>query len=86
MGQPGERLVFVDKKEETAGKGRRLTLTHFDPVTKLRVESFTRPSMVCRWFDADQGDNGGSANAGIEFLSSAMLHGLGDGQRFRTAS
>jgi len=40
MGQPGERLVFVDKKEETAGKGRRLTLTHFDPVTKLRVESF----------------------------------------------
>ena len=83
MGQPGERLVFVDKKEETAGKGRRLTLTHFDPVTKLRVESFYEAfdgvPVVRRWTRAT---NGGSANAGIEFLSSAMLHGLGDGQRF----
>src|ERR1017187_3911630 len=40
IGQPGARLIFVDKKKETAGKGRRLTLTHSDPVTKLRVESF----------------------------------------------
>src|ERR1019366_7373311 len=40
IGQPGSRLVLVDRKEEQGGKGRRLTLTHSDPATKLRVESF----------------------------------------------
>ena len=83
IGQPGARLIFVDKKEETAGKGRRLTLTHSDPVTKLRVESFYEAfdgvPVVRRWTRAI---NDGAANLGIEFLSSAMLHALGDGQRF----
>ena len=83
VGQPGARLAFVAKKEETAGKGRRLTLTHSDPVTKLRVESFYEAfdgvPVVRRWTGAT---NDGTANVGIEFLSSAMLHGLGDGQNF----
>jgi len=42
-------------------------------------EAFDGVPVVRRWTRAT---NGGSANAGIEFLSSAMLHGLGDGQRF----
>ena len=44
VGQPGARLVFIDKKEEQSGKGRRLAVTHSDPVTKLRVESPKRSS------------------------------------------
>jgi alpha-galactosidase len=83
MGQPGARLVFVDKSEEPANKGRRFTITHSDPVTKLRVQSFYEAfdgvPVVRRWTRAI---NGGAANVGIEFLSSAMLHALGDGQRF----
>jgi len=83
VGQPGSRLVFADKKEEAANNGRRLTLTHSDPVTKLRVESFYEAfdgvPVVRRWTRVT---NDGTANAGIEFLSSAMLHGLADGQNF----
>src|SRR5271165_5572875 len=70
-GQPGARLIFVEEKEETVNKGRRLTLTHSDPVTKLRVEShyeaFDGVPAVRRWTRAT---NEGSANVGIEFLSS----------------
>jgi alpha-galactosidase len=83
MGQPGARLVLVDKKEEPVNKSRRLTITHSDTVTKLRVESFYEA------FDGvpvvrrrTRATNDGTANTGIEFLSSAMLHGLGDGQHF----
>jgi len=83
MGQPGARLVFVAKKEHAVNNGQRLTLTHSDPVTKLRVESFYQAfdgvPVVRRWTTAT---NEGTANVGIEFLSSAMLHALGDGQNF----
>ena len=83
IGQPGSRLVLVEKKEEQADKGRRLALTHSDPVTKLRVESFYEAfdgvPVVRRWTTAT---NGGPSALGIEFLSSAMLHGMGDGQNF----
>ena len=83
IGQPGSRLVFVDKKEEQGSRGRRLTFTHSDPVTKLRVESFYEAfdgvPVVRRWTTAT---NGGPEGLGIEFVSSAMLHGLGDGQNF----
>jgi alpha-galactosidase len=83
IGQPGGRLTFVDKKEERTGKGRRLILTHTDPITKLQVESFYDAfdgvPVVRRWTRAT---NQGGANLGIEFLSSAMLHALGDGQNF----
>ena len=83
VGEPGARLAFVEKREETARNGRLLTLTHSDPVTKLRVESFYEAfdgvPVVRRWTRAT---NDGAANLGIEFLSSAMLHALGDGQNF----
>ena len=83
MGLPGSRLVFVDKREEVTRNGRRLTITHSDPTTKLRVESFYEAfngaPAVRRWTKVT---NDGATDQGIEFLSSAMLHALADGQNF----
>ncbi len=83
VGQPGARLVFVGKREETAGNGRRVILTHSDPVTKIRVESFYQAfdgvPVVRRWTRVT---NGSAANVGIDFLSSAMLHSLADPQHY----
>ena len=79
MGLPGSRLVFVEKREETTKNGRRLAITHSDPTTKLRVESFYEAfngaPVVRRWTKVT---NDGATDQGIEFLSSAMLHALAD--------
>lgn len=79
MGQPGARLVFAGHREESTARGKRLVCTHTDPTLGLRVESFyeafaglpiiRRHSRVM---------NQGNSPVGIEFLSSAMLHGLAD--------
>ena len=83
VGQPGARLVFVDRREESTSDGPRLILIHSDPVTKIRVESFYQAfegvPVVRRWTSVT---NEGAANMGIEFVSSAMLHGLADGQSY----
>jgi alpha-galactosidase len=83
IGQPGSRLVFVGQRDEATGAGRRLTLIQSDPITKLRVESvyeaFAGVPAVRRWTTVT---NEGAANAGIEFLSSTMLHALADAQNY----
>ncbi len=83
MGQPGVRLLFAGKREESTREGKRLVCTHTDPILRLRVES------VYEAFDGlpvvrrrSQVTNEGNSPVGIEFLSSAMLHGLADPQNY----
>ena len=83
VGQPGLRLRFVEKREEATNGGQRLICVHSDPDLALQVESiyesFANAAMVRRFTRVT---NSGSAPVGIEFLSSAMLHGLADPQHF----
>lgn len=83
MGQPGERLLFAGRREESTRQGKRLVCMHSDPILKLRVESvyeaFDGLRVVRRY---SRVFNDGSSPIGIEFLSSAMLHGLADPQNF----
>src|SRR5208337_2386280 len=71
MGQPGVRLLFAGKREESTREGKRLVCTHTDPILRLRVES------VYEAFDGipvvrrrSQVTNEGNSPVGIEFLSS----------------
>lgn len=83
MGQPGARLLFAGKREESTSAGKRLVCTHTDPSLHLRVESvyvaFHGLPVVRRY---SRVTNEGSSPVGIEFLSSAMLHGLADPQKY----
>jgi len=83
MGQPGSRLLFAGRREEAAHGGKRLVCTHTDPVLKLSVESiyqaFDGVPVVRRF---SRVTNHGDTPAGLEFLSSAMLHGLADPQAY----
>jgi alpha-galactosidase len=83
MGQPGARLLFAGKSEESTPRGKRLVCAHADPKLGLRVES------VYEAFDGipvvrrhSRIANEGTSPVGIEFLSSAMLHGLADPQNY----
>jgi len=82
-GQPGARLIFQGKREESTSKGRRLILSHADPVLRITVESFydafDAVPVVRRWTRVT---NAGGAPVGIEYLSSAMLHTLADAQNY----
>ena len=82
-GQPGIRLLFKGKHEESTGKGRRLVLSQADPILGIEVDSFYESfegiPVVRRWTRVT---NSGSAPIGIEFLSSAMLHSLADAQNY----
>ncbi len=77
MGQPGARLLFTGRREESTATGRRLVCMHTDPILHLNVESsyesFDGVPVVRRY---SRVTNTGTSPAGIEFLSSAMLHGL----------
>jgi alpha-galactosidase len=83
VGQPGARLLFKGKREESTGKGRRLILSHADPVLGINVDSFYDAfdgvPVVRRWTRVT---NAGSAPVGIDYLSSAMLHSLADPQNY----
>jgi alpha-galactosidase len=83
IGQPGARLLFKGKREEATAKGRRLILSHADPVLGLIVDSFYDAfdgvPVVRRWTRVT---NAGGAPVGIEYLSSAMLHSLADAQNY----
>ncbi len=83
MGQPGARLLFAGKREEPTSAGQRLVCTHTDPNLHLRVESmyeaFHGLPVVRRY---SRVTNEGSSPVGIEFLSSAMLHGLANPKRY----
>ena len=83
MGQPGARLLFAGRREESTRAGKRLVCMHTDPVLKLSVESvyeaFDGVPVVRRY---SRVTNEGASPVGIEFLSSAMLHGLAAPQEY----
>jgi len=83
MGQPGRRLLLDEHREEKTSFGKRLVFSHRDPTLKLSVESIYDSMdgvpMVRRY---SRVINGGSSPIGIEFLSSAMLHGLASPQSY----
>lgn len=83
VGQPGARLKFLEEREETTSQGKRLVCTHTDSLLRLRVESFYESfnglAVVRRY---SRVTNEGTSPVGIEFLSSAMLHGLADPQNY----
>ena len=77
MGQPGARLLFAGRREQSTATGKRLVCMHTDPVLRLNVESVYESldgvPVVRRY---SRVTNTGIAPVGVEFLSSAMLHGL----------
>jgi alpha-galactosidase len=83
MGQPGSRLLFAGRREEATHGGKRLVCMHTDPVLKLSVESvyeaFDGVPVVRRY---SRVTNKGASPVGLEFLSSAMLHGLAAPQEY----
>src|SRR5215469_15632405 len=83
LGQPGARLLFAGNREESTPRGKRLVCAHADAALGLRVESvyeaFNGIPLVRRY---SRVTNKGSSPVGIEFLSSAMLHGLADAQNY----
>jgi alpha-galactosidase len=83
VGQPGARLLFAQRREESTRQGKRLICIHTDPVLRLTVESvyeaFNGVPVVRRY---SRVTNRGKSPVGIEFLSSAMLHGLADPQNY----
>lgn len=82
-GSPAFRLTFQGKVEEKTATGRRLMLTHVDPILHLRVESFYESfrgvPVVRRW---SRVTNMGDTAVGIEYLSSAMLYNFADPQGY----
>ena len=85
VGQPGARLTFGGKREGITGSGERLVLMHSDPVLDIGVESiyesFDVVPVVRR---RTRVINRGNSPVGIDFLSSAMLHGLADPQSYES--
>ena len=83
VGQPGARLLFSGHREESAGAGRRLVCSHADPILHLDVksiyEAFEDTPVIRRHTTIA---NTGGSPVGVEFLSSAMLHGLADPQNY----
>jgi alpha-galactosidase len=83
IGQPGARLLFAGSREESTVAGKRLICSHTDSLLNLQVDS------VYEGFDGvpvvrrhSRVTNNNGAAIGVEFLSSAMLHGLADPQRY----
>lgn len=78
-GSPGLRLKFLAKDERQNTSGKTLVLKHTDAALNLAVEShyeaFDGLSVVRRHVEVT---NTGERPVGIEYLSSAMLHGLAD--------
>lgn len=78
-GSPGERLKFVEKREQQDDRGKSLILLHTDHNLHLNVQShyeaFDGLSVIRRHVEIT---NAGEQPIGIEYLSSAMLHGLAD--------
>ncbi len=73
-GMPGLRLELASQKQTVIPGGKRLVLTHHDPILNLRVESFydafEKVPIVRRYTSVT---NLGSKPVGIEYVSSAML-------------
>ena len=82
-GLPGLRMIFVGKDEVVTAQGRKLTLTHEDPVLQLHVEStyegFNDTPVVRRQTSVT---NHGNQSVGLEYVSSAMLNHLANPATF----
>lgn len=82
-GSPGNRLVFIGKRREKTPHVEHFIVEHADPDLGLKVEShyeaFDGLPVVRRYTRVT---NHGAAPVGIEYLSSAMLHGLADPESF----
>jgi alpha-galactosidase len=78
-GSPGQRMKFVAKDEQRSDRGKTLVLKHTDADLHLDLQShyeaFDGLSVVRRHVEIS---NTGNKAIGIEYLSSAMLHGLAD--------
>ena len=74
-GNPGNRLLFVDKKEINTNYGKKIVIIQFDTVKNLKVESFYEYSdaspTVRRYTKVT---NEGNVEIGVEYLSSAILN------------
>ena len=83
VGQPGARLLFAGRREEATRLGKRLVCMHTDPILKLSLESvyeaFHGIPVVRRY---SRVTNKGDSAVGLEFVSSAMLHGLAAPQAY----
>ena len=79
-GMPGMRLKYLNKQDERTSGGQKLLLQHTDADLSLNVQShyeaFDGLDVVRRHVEVV---NNGHAPVGIEYLSSAMLHGMADG-------
>ncbi|MHB8581222.1 MAG: glycoside hydrolase family 36 protein [Ignavibacteriaceae bacterium] len=74
-GNPGMRLLFVEKKETITTYGKQVIIIQRDTVKKLRVESyyeFDNASPTVREYTKII--NEGAEDVGIEYLSSAILN------------
>jgi alpha-galactosidase len=82
-GMPGGRVLFSSKEESSTPTGKRMVLTHVDPVLALKVESiyesFDNIPVLRR---STRVTNLGKRNVGIEYVSSAMLHNLATPREF----
>ncbi len=82
-GSPGVRLEYAGKRETSTATGKRFTIHQADPVLGLEVESiyetFANLPVVRR---STSVTNHGHLDAGIEYLSSAMLYNLASPRRF----
>ncbi|MBV9269044.1 MAG: alpha-galactosidase, partial [Acidobacteriaceae bacterium] len=82
-GLPGQRLKFIRKHEQQTGGGKLLTLHHTDADLHLDVQSYYEAFegllVVRRHVEIG---NTGEQPVGIEYLSSAMLHGLADPEHY----
>ncbi|KAA6456636.1 alpha-galactosidase [Acidobacteria bacterium AB60] len=78
-GSSGQRLRFVAKDEQRADGDETLVLRHTDPMSRLNIEShyqgFDNSPVVRRHVVIR---NDGDQPVGLEYVSSAMLHGLAD--------
>jgi hypothetical protein len=74
-GMSGARLIFVGQRDNATAAGRKLVLTHTDPVLDLLVESIYESiadvTVVRR---STRITNHSKQDVGIEYVSSAMLY------------
>jgi alpha-galactosidase len=82
-GSPGVRLEYAGKRETSTTSGKRFTIHQADSVLDLEVESiyetFANLPVVRR---STRVTNHGRQNAGIEYLSSAMLYNFASPRHF----
>lgn len=83
VGQPGLRLLFTGMQQSETTEGKRIVLHHNDATTGLQVQSVYQCVQGCSVIRrSTQLTNTGKEPLGIQYVSSAMLHGLAPAQNF----